>query len=232
MIVGINKPVGPTSHDIIYQVRRITHVKRVGHAGTLDPAAAGVLVVAIGREYTKQLGTITGHDKEYVATVTLGATSSTDDREGDIIVHRVQPACAGRGVGVSRTEVDNAIGKFIGTIMQVPPAYSAIKMNGKKAYDLARKGTEVKMEPREVTIHSIEVVSYTYPELVINVHCGKGVYIRSLARDIGESLGVGGYMSALTRTRVGDFRLENALSIPEFETFWSTHNDTLTTTNC
>jgi tRNA pseudouridine55 synthase len=225
MIVGINKPVGPTSHDIIYQVRRITHVKRVGHAGTLDPAAAGVLVVAIGREFTKQLSTITDHDKEYVATVTLGATSNTDDREGEITVNRVQ------GIGVSRIEVDNSIGKFIGTIMQVPPAYSAIKKDGRKAYDLARKGIDVKMEPREVTIHSIEVMSFTYPELVIKVHCGKGVYIRSLARDIGTALGMGGYMSALTRTRVGDFRIENALSIPEFETFWSTHNDTLTTAN-
>lgn len=225
MIIGINKPVGPTSHDIIYQVRRITHVKRVGHAGTLDPAAEGVLVVAIGREFTKQLGTITDHDKEYVATVTLGATSSTDDGEGEIV------PCPLSSVP-DEEQIKQVAEKFVGTIMQVPPAYSAIKMNGQKAYDLARKGVDVKMESREVIIHSIEVVSFTYPELVIKVHCGKGVYIRSLARDIGAALGTGGYMSALTRTRVGDFRLENALSIPEFETFWSTHNDTLTTTNC
>ncbi len=219
MIVGINKPVGPTSHDIIYQVRRITHVKRVGHAGTLDPAAAGVLVVAIGREFTKQLGTITDHDKEYVATVTLGATSSTDDREGEIIENRVQ------GIGVSRKEIDEILQKFVGAIMQVPPAYSAIKMDGRKAYDLARKGVEVNMEPREVVIHSIEVVSFAYPELVIKVHCGKGVYIRSLARDIGAALGTGGYMSALTRTRVGDFRIEDSMTIPEFEQFWAKNSE-------
>lgn len=218
MIVGINKPVGPTSHDIIYQVRRITHVKRVGHAGTLDPAAAGVLVVAIGREFTKQLGTITDHDKEYVATVRLGATSSTDDSEG-----KIQDTSNKKQV--KREEVNEVVSKFVGTIMQVPPAYSAIKMNGKKAYDLARKGVEVNMEPREVTIHSIEVMSFTYPELVIKVHCGKGVYIRSLARDIGIALGTGGYMSALTRTRVGDFRIEDSMTIPEFEQFWAKNSE-------
>jgi tRNA pseudouridine55 synthase len=214
MIVGINKPVGPSSHDIIYQVRKVTHVKRVGHAGTLDPAAAGVLVVAIGRESTKQLGIITNHDKDYLAEVTLGATSSTDDREGTITQVR------GSECVVRREDVEHVLVKFTGTIQQVPPAYSAIKMGGKKAYELARKGKEVIMEPREVVIHSIEVVSYAWPILTISVHCGKGVYIRSLARDIGAALGVGGYMSALTRTRVGDFRIEDSMTIPEFDIYW------------
>ncbi len=225
MIVGINKPIGPTSHDIIYQVRRITHIKRVGHAGTLDPAASGVLVVAIGRESTKQLGLITNHDKEYVATVTLGATSTTDDGEG--IITEVQST----KYEVRREEVGNVLKQFVGTIKQVPPIYSAIKMGGRKAYELARRGTEIVMEPREVVIYSIEVESYTYPKLIIKVHCGKGVYIRSLARDIGNALGVGGYMSALTRTRVGDFKIEDSMTTSEFELYWNKMYDSHTEAN-
>ncbi len=213
MIIGINKPKGPTSHDIIYQVRRITKVKRVGHAGTLDPAAAGVLVVAIGREFTKQLGEIVKHDKEYLAEVTLGATSSTDDGEGTIVS---SASC----LVPSEQEILKTRSKFVGEIEQVPPAFSAIKMGGKKAYELARKGKEVVMAPRNVVVHSIEVVKYDWPKLTIKVHCGKGVYIRSLARDIGQALGVGGYMSALERTRVGDYTLEKSYTLEQLKELW------------
>jgi tRNA pseudouridine55 synthase len=214
MIIGIYKPKGPTSHDMIYRVRRVTSVKRVGHAGTLDPAASGVLVVGIGRESTKQLGTIVEHDKEYVATIRLGMTSSTGDGEG-IITEGSSPKTE-----VSRVQIDEVVRTFVGEIMQVPPIYSAIKMGGKKAYDMARQGKDVVMEPRKVVIHSIEVVSFEWPDLVIKVHCGKGVYIRSLARDIGEALGVGGYMAELERTRVGEFTLGNSLTIEALEKKW------------
>jgi tRNA pseudouridine55 synthase len=214
MIIGIYKPKGPTSHDMIYRVRRVTSVKRVGHAGTLDPAASGVLVVGIGRESTKQLGTIVEHDKEYVATIRLGMTSSTGDGEG-IIIEGSSPKTE-----VSRVQIDEVVRTFVGEIMQVPPIYSAIKMGGKKAYDMARQGKDVVMEPRKVVIHSIEVVSFEWPDLVIKVHCGKGVYIRSLARDIGEALGVGGYMAELERTRVGEFTLGNSLTIEALEKKW------------
>lgn len=224
MIVGIIKPKGPTSHDIIYQVRRITHIKRVGHAGTLDPAASGVLVVAIGRDSTKQLTELINHDKEYVATVTLGATSTTDDSEG-----KIQDTSNKKQV--EREEINKVVKQFVGTIMQVPPIYSAIKMGGRKAYEFARKGTDIIMAPREVVVHAIEVVSYTWPEVVIKIHCGKGVYIRSLARDIGTTLGTGGYMSALERTRVGEYRIEKSMTIPEFELFWKQSNEINTETN-
>lgn len=219
MIVGINKPKGPTSHDVIYQVRRITHVKRVGHAGTLDPAASGVLVVAIGRDSTKQLTELILHDKEYLTTVTLGATSTTDDGEGEIQESRIE----NREYRIE--EIDKVIRQFVGTIMQVPPIYSAIKMGGRKAYELARKGTDVVMAPREVVIHTIKVISYSWPELVLAVHCGSGVYMRALARDIGKALGVGGYMSALERTRVGDYLLEKSMTISEFEAYWLKHSE-------
>jgi tRNA pseudouridine55 synthase len=217
MIVGIIKPKGPTSHDMIYEVRRITHIKRVGHAGTLDPSASGVLVVAIGRESTKQLTDLINHDKEYVATVTLGSTSTTDDGEG-IITDLEFKNC---DLGIEK--VQKVIESFVGTIMQVPPIYSAIKMGGKKAYEFARKGTEIVMVPREVIIHAIEIESYKWPKLIIKVHCGKGVYIRSLARDIGTALKTGGYMSALSRIRVGDYLIEKSMTIPEFEKYWREH---------
>jgi tRNA pseudouridine55 synthase len=213
MIIGIYKPKGPTSHDMIYRVRRVTGIKRVGHAGTLDPAASGVLVVGIGRESTKQLGTIVEHDKEYVATVRLGMTSSTGDGEGEIVA-------SDWSLVPSERKIQEAVNKFVGEIMQVPPIYSAIKMGGKKAYDMARQGKDVVMEPRKVVIHSIEVVSFEWPDLVLKVHCGKGVYIRSLARDIGEALGVGGYMAELERIRVGAFTLENSLTIEALEKQW------------
>lgn len=217
MIVGIIKPKGPTSHDIIDQVRRITKIRRVGHAGTLDPAASGVLVVAIGREATKQLTTIVDKDKEYVATIRLGATSSTDDGEGVIV-----PSDWSRAPSEKR--VEDSVNMFVGEILQVPPAFSAIKMGGKKAYELARKGKDVVMEPRKVVLHSIEVLDYDWPKLKLKVHCGKGVYIRSLARDIGAALGCGGYMSELIRTRVGEYTLDTSFTIDAFEKEWHAIN--------
>lgn len=209
MIVAINKPVGPTSFDIVAQVRKITGVKKVGHAGTLDPQAAGVLVIAVGRDDTKKINLIVEKEKEYIAEIKLGETSSTDDNEGDKKpVSDKIPAPA---------EIAAALKKFIGEINQTPPKYSAVKVNGRRAYKLARAGQEVEMKPRPILIKDIELLEYAYPVLKIRVATGPGVYIRSLARDIGETLKTGAYMSGLIRTRVGEFTLDKSLLLEEFK---------------
>ena len=218
-IVAINKPKGPTSHDIIDQVRRLTGEKRVGHAGTLDPLASGVLVVAIGREFTKRIDSLMKTEKEYVAIVKLGETSTTDDTEGVGVgdCHaELAMTMRPKGAQDSRAtlvRVQAVIKEFVGEIMQTPPVYSAIKLKGKKAYELARTGKTVEMKPRPVWIKSIELLKYEWPFLEIRVTCGPGVYIRALARDIGEKLGVGGYMAELERTRVGDYKIEDAIRL-------------------
>lgn len=214
MFVAINKPRGITSHDVIYRLRKITGVKRIGHAGTLDPMASGVLVVGIGREFTKKLDTIVAADKEYETTIRLDGESDTGDMEGKIEIDNSY-------IPPTNNQVKTAIQSFTGEIQQVPPIYSAIKLQGKKAYELARKGISVSLTPRMVLIHSIKVVSYSWPTLSITVHCGKGVYIRSLAVDIGKALGVGGYLTRLVRTRVGKYTLVNCLSIEQFEMKWN-----------
>lgn len=212
MIVAINKPVGPTSFDIVAQVRKITGVKKVGHAGTLDPQAAGVLVIAVGRDDTKKINLIVEKEKEYIAEIKLGETSSTDDNEGDKKpVSDKIPAPA---------EIAAALKKFIGEINQTPPKYSAVKVNGRRAYKLARAGQEVEMKPRPILIKDIELLEYAYPVLKIRVATGPGVYIRSLARDIGETLKTGAYMSGLIRTRVGEYNLESALALVDFKKFY------------
>ncbi|MFA6228008.1 MAG: tRNA pseudouridine(55) synthase TruB [Patescibacteria group bacterium] len=204
-IIAINKPKGPTSFAIVAQVRRRTGVKKVGHAGTLDPLASGVLVVAIGREATKKISEVVAKEKEYVADIKLGLTSSTDDEEGtkDIINDR-QP---------DQEEVLKAIKEFIGEIQQVPPQFSAIKIAGRPAYKTARRGEKLELAARPVLIKNIELLEYKYPDLKIRVVTGPGVYIRSLARDLGQALGCGAYMSGLVRTRVGEYRLEDAIAV-------------------
>lgn len=204
--VAVWKPVGMTSHDVVALVRRVTGVSRVGHGGTLDPLACGVLVVAIGREATKGLDAAVKGEKEYAAEIRLGATSVSGDREGPIA--EVPGAAA-----PARDAVAAAAEKFVGNIMQVPPAYSALKLAGKPAYEYARAGKEIAMKAREVEIREIEIVSYAWPDLVLRVVTGPGVYIRSLARDIGAELGTGGYLFGLARTRVGNFRSEGAIRI-------------------
>jgi tRNA pseudouridine55 synthase len=236
-IIAIHKPKGPTSHDVVNQIRKITGEKRVGHAGTLDPLASGVLVVGIGREATKQLGTIVEKEKEYVATIKFGETSTTDDEEGEKTkISNTPTSLKLRGIHAAvfpilsktasgqipnNTKIQNSINKFIGTIEQIPPKYSAIKINGKEAYKYARKGKEVEMKVRNVVIHSINVESYVYPFLVIRVICGPGVYIRSLARDIGEVLGTGAYLADLIRTRVGKYVIADALTIDNFKIYYA-----------
>jgi len=209
-IFAVYKPKGITSHDIIYLVRKATGEKRVGHGGTLDPLASGVLVVAVGREFTKKLSVVVAKEKEYRAVIRLGLESTTDDEEGEKT--RINDTLI-----PSLSEIEAVIKQFIGTISQMPPIYSALKVKGRSAYKYARAGKEIQLQPREVEIKSIEVISYIYPMLVIHVVTGPGVYIRSLAKDTGRSLGTGAYLADLERTRVGEFLKKDAIEISRLE---------------
>lgn len=209
MIIALNKPIGPTSFDIVAKVRKITNTKKVGHAGTLDPLASGVLVVAVGREDTKRISSIVEKEKEYVAEITLGEESTTDDNEGEkLLISSEIPMLE---------EIKAVLLNFIGEIMQVPPQFSAIKIGGQRAYKTARQGLPVELPARPVIVKDIELLEYVYPILKIRVVTGPGVYIRSLARDIGRELSTGAYMSGLVRTRVGEFTIDMALTIEKFK---------------
>lgn len=209
-LIGVWKPKGMSSHDAVNIVRRLSGERRVGHAGTLDPLASGVLVMGIGRASTKQLGDAVAKEKEYIASVRLGAESSTGDEEGEKTA-TPNPAMP------SEEAVRAAARKFVGRIMQVPPIYSALKVKGRTAYSYARAGEVVELAAREVEVKEIEVVSYAWPDMELRVVTGPGVYIRSLARDIGRALGVGGYLSGLIRTRVGEYDRVRCVMIAEGE---------------
>lgn len=221
-IFAINKPKGITSHGVVNRIRKLTGEKRVGHGGTLDPLASGVLVIAVGRENTKRLDEYVKGEKEYLATIKLGFESETDDEEGPITPYSSNKAKSDLAklrsshdvrTEPSTEEILKTIDSFIGKIKQTPPAYSAIKINGKEAYKLARKGQTPDMKPRTVEIKNIELLEYNYPILKIRVTTGPGTYIRSLARDIGKKLKTGGYLSDLIRTRVNTFTLETAFDV-------------------
>lgn len=205
-IYGIYKPIGPTSHRMINLMRQRSNEKRVGHAGTLDPLASGVLVVGVGREYTKKLHTFVLAEKVYEAEFTLGITSSTDDAQGEKTIMPVKDI-------PSIEELRNNLESFEGQIWQIPPQYSAIKINGRKAYDIARKGNVVPLEARQREVKSIELLSYIWPLVSLRIVTGKGVYIRSIARDLGAKLKTGAYMSSLKRTQVGQFTLDECLDL-------------------
>ncbi|MDP4007450.1 MAG: tRNA pseudouridine(55) synthase TruB [bacterium] len=218
MIININKPKGITSHDVVDEVRKATGEKRVGHAGTLDPFATGVLVVAVGREDTKKLNAITKDtEKEYIATLELGKESTTGDPEGTIKpvenLPRVSYPHLTESKDTESKDIDKVLQGFMGETKQTPPAYSAIKVRGVPSYKLARKGKEVKLPKRKVTIKEIELLEYNPPFLKIRVVCGAGTYIRSLAQDIGEKLDTGAYLTELERTRVGDFKLKDSIPL-------------------
>lgn len=209
--LNINKPPGPTSHDIVARIRRIIPPRiKVGHTGTLDPFAEGVLVVCVGPA-TRLADYVRGYPKRYIADVTLGATSTTDDPEGEITERSPLDAPP------LRSELENVLQRFVGRIRQVPPVHSAVHVDGRRAYQLARAGERVNLPPREVTIHRIDMLSYDYPNLQIDVRCEGGTYIRALGRDIAAQLGVGGYCSKLIRTEVGPFRLQGSVSIDELD---------------
>ncbi|MBK6291060.1 MAG: tRNA pseudouridine(55) synthase TruB [Ignavibacteria bacterium] len=206
-IALIDKETDWTSFDCVAKLRGLTRVKRVGHAGTLDPLATGLLVICFGKA-TKDIATLQDDDKVYDVQVTLGATSTTDDSAGEITdvqnVHQLTDA-----------EILAALLGFKGTIDQTPPAYSAVKHQGRRQYDLAREGKEFTPKSRQVTIHSISNVVINWPVVSCTIHCTKGTYIRSIARDLGDRLGCGGYVTALRRTRSGGFSVEHALRIDD-----------------
>lgn len=218
-IYPIYKPKGPTSHDIIYRVRKVTGEKRVGHAGTLDPLASGVLVVAVGREFTKQLEQHVQGEKEYIATIKLGEISTTDDEQGEKI-----PFSSSKLQHPNQDEIEKVLQTFIGTIEQIPPVYSAIKVKGMPAHRRIRRGQTVELPARTVEIKAIELLDYEFPMLKIQVKTGKGVYIRSLARDIGQKLNTGAYLADLERTQVGAFRIEQSLTLDQLQQ-QVTHSD-------
>jgi len=205
-IFAVYKPSGISSFGMVAKVRRILGVKKAGHAGTLDPLARGVLVIGAGREGTKSLSIEVVKEKEYLAEITFGFFSSTDDAEGE------KEAVKCNSIPDLK-QIKEIIKNFIGEIMQIPPAFSAIKIGGRRAYKLARSGQKLKLKPRPVIIKEIEIIDYAYPILRLRLVTGPGVYIRSLARDIGSSLGVGGYLSDLERIRVGDFTISDCVDL-------------------
>lgn len=205
--LNLDKPLGLTSAHLLNKVKRLLpRGTKLGHAGTLDPLASGVLVAMVGR-CTKLCERVMGQPKQYRAVIRLGATSATDDAEGPITPLDPPP------VPPTIEQVDAAIARFLGTIEQMPPAFSALKVGGKRACDRVRAGEVVELKPRPIRIDSISRLDYAWPDLTILVDCGRGTYIRSLARDIGAALGSGGYLAGLVRTRVGGFRIEEAVSL-------------------
>lgn len=207
-IIIIDKEPGFTSHDVVAKMRGICGQKKIGHTGTLDPEATGVLPVCLGSG-TKLCDMLTDRDKEYVAELLLGVETDTQDITGKVL--------AERPVEVSEEEVRSVCESFIGEYHQVPPMYSALKVNGKKLYELARAGKEVERAARPVRIHELEILEYRLPVVKIRVVCSKGTYIRALCADIGEKLGCGGTMQSLRRTAVGKFGLESAVTLGELQ---------------
>ena len=210
-ILNIDKPAGMTSHDVVDRVRQMTGQRRVGHAGTLDPLATGVLVVCLGQA-TRVAEYLMASDKVYQAQIRLGVSTDTHDAEGEVT--------ATAEVNVGEEEVLRALASFTGSIQQVPPMYSALKREGTPLHRLARQGITVEREPRSVEIHNIELLDWTPPLLTIRVACSPGTYIRALARDLGQKLGCGAHLQSLTRLASGHFTLEKAVSLDELaETF-------------
>ena len=207
-ILNVYKEAGCTSHDVVARLRGICKQKKIGHTGTLDPDAVGVLPVCLGNA-TKLSDMLTDRQKEYVADFRLGVTTDTQDISGRIL--------EAREVLVSPSQVREAVFSFLGDSLQVPPMYSALKVGGKKLCDLARAGKEVERRPRPVTIYSIELLREEHPDYTIRVSCSKGTYIRTLCHDVGELLGCGGVMTGLKRTRVGEFWIEQAYTLEELQ---------------
>ncbi len=204
---NLNKPAGPTSHDMVKQVRRLLHIHRVGHGGTLDPLAEGVLPIALGRA-TRLLPFLQEGEKLYRATILLGISTTTYDAEGEVM--SIQPLPP-----LERRELEEALSSFRGEIEQVPPPFSAVRQSGRRLYERARAGEEVYALPRRVHIFRLELLSWEPPHLTLEIACGSGTYIRSLARDLGERLGCGAHLHRLVRLQVGPFRLEEALGPEE-----------------
>ena len=210
-VLVVDKPVGLTSHDVVQIVRRGTNIRRAGHTGTLDPRASGVLVILLGpavrlSEY------VSASDKRYQAVIQLGSSTDTYDSDGRVM--STSP------VNVTETQFENSLKQFIGEIEQVPPPYSAVKIKGRKAYEMAREGEEVDLTPRKIQVYNLELLEWAPPEAVIDVYCSSGTYVRSLAHDLGEALGCGAHLVGLRRTKSGRFTLREAVPLRKLrETF-------------
>lgn len=207
-VLLINKPLEWTSFDVVRKIRNTIKIKKVGHAGTLDPLATGLLIVCTGK-FTKKINEYMAQEKEYTGSITLGATTPTYDLEsepGNFKLHD----------DITDELIYETTKKFTGEVMQVPPIHSAIKQKGKPVYLLARKGVDVILEPRKISINKFEITRIEMPEIFFRVTCTTGTYIRSLANDFGEALGCGGYLSSLCRTRIGNFDLKDAMSVEDF----------------
>jgi tRNA pseudouridine55 synthase len=203
-ILVIDKPHGPTSHDVVRDIRRGLRIDKVGHTGTLDPMATGVLPLVLGKG-TKLARYLTGGDKTYRATIRLGATTSTLDAEGEILLERP--------VDVDAARLDAALATLRGDIDQVPPMFSAKKIDGQKLYELARKGIEVEREAKRVSVHRLDLLEFTSPDVTVDIKCSAGTYVRVLAQDLGETLGCGAYLKSLRRLEAGPFTLEHAVEL-------------------
>ncbi len=203
-VLVIDKPVGMTSHDVVQVVRRGTGIRRAGHTGTLDPRASGVLVVLIGPA-VRLSEFVSASDKRYQAIIRLG--ESTDTYDGDGEVTRRLP------VDVTYEQIEEALTQFEGTVEQIPPAYSAKRINGKKAYELAREGEEVELDAKEIDVYHLELLEWDTPEAIVDVYCSSGTYVRSLANDLGEVLNTGGHLVGLRRTKSGEFGLRDAVQL-------------------
>ncbi|MBA3674702.1 MAG: tRNA pseudouridine(55) synthase TruB [Chitinophagaceae bacterium] len=208
-VLLINKPLHWTSFDVVRKIRNYIKIKKVGHAGTLDPLATGLLIVCTGK-FTKKINEYQAQEKEYAGTFTLGAVTPTYDLESE-------PRDFKSYDHITKELLEQTIKKFIGEIDQVPPIHSAIKQKGKPVYLAARKGIDVKLEPRKITIREFEITKIELPVVFFRVVCTTGTYIRSLANDFGEALGCGAFLSSLCRTRIGEFHLDDAYTIDEFE---------------
>lgn len=206
-ILLLNKPLTWTSFDLVKKVRNTLRIKKIGHAGTLDPLATGLLILCTGK-FTKKIEEIQSQEKEYTGTITIGATTPSFDLETEVdstcdIAH------------LTEADLEAASQKFLGIIAQTPPIYSAVKVNGERAYKLARRGEEAEIKSKNIEIKSFELTRIALPEIDFKVVCSKGTYIRSLARDFGKELGCGGHLTKLERTRIGEFKLEDALTIED-----------------
>tara|TARA_Y100000588_G_C14168786_1_gene888157 strand:+ start:155 stop:1078 length:924 start_codon:yes stop_codon:yes gene_type:complete len=208
-VLAIAKESGPTSHDVVAKLRRIVGMRRIGHCGTLDPLATGLLVVCLGR-YTRLADLLSAGTKEYEATLMLGAVSDTYDAQGEIV-----PVPEAKDVAIE--QIENSLVQFCGDIEQIPPAFSAVKVNGVRSYRLARRNEAVQLNARTVRINNIDVLGYSYPRLSLRIECSRGTYIRSLAADLGKALGTGALVESLSRQRIGEILLQNAFSLEQIE---------------
>ena len=215
-VLVVDKPVGMTSHDVVEAIRRGTGIRRAGHTGTLDPRASGVLVILIGpavrlSEY------VSASDKRYQAIIRLGSSTDTFDADGKF-VRSDQP------VNVTEEQFETTLQQFVGEIEQTPPPYSAVKVQGRRAYDMARQGEEVDLAPRKITVHHLEVLEWAPPEVVVDVHCSSGTYVRSLTNDMGNALGTGAYLVGLRRTKSGRFSLRDATPLRKLQEAFTAGN--------